>query len=213
MSLDFAPGPAFQFSVLCLDSITDAVRNALPVQRATFPKQWMTPAAPELPVAARQLQRGQHQPPTIPPPAGWPTAPQKQQGLPGSPKKAPREDVRHPKIKTLMDPYLARYNNYINLSAILTAANKQITDLPSLPNYCTPTGASFICWNTVLGRCFRGERCKYYKGHVQKNDLMDEFADAVNNCIGKGVLYYTEVPQGAGSPDGKRKATEGPNDV
>jgi hypothetical protein len=166
VSLDFAPGTAFQFSVLCLDSITDAVRNTLPVQRATFPKQWMTPAAPELPVAARPVQRGQHQPPTIPPPAGWPPAPQKQQGLPGSPKKALPEDFRHPKIKTLIDQYLARYNNYINLSTILTAANKWITDLPSLPNYCTPTGASFICWNTVLGRCFRGKRCKYYKGHV-----------------------------------------------
>jgi hypothetical protein len=213
MSSDFAPGTAFQFSVSCLDSITDAVRNALPVQRATFPKQWMTPAAPELPVAARQVQCGQHQPPTIPPPAGWPPAPQKQQGLPGSPNKAPPEDIHHPKIKTLMDPYLARYNNYINLLAILTAANKRVTDLPSLPNYCIPTGASFICWNTVLGRCFREKRCKYYKGHVQKNDLTDEFADAVNDCIGKGVLYYTEVPQGAGSPDGKRKATEGPNDV
>ena len=65
-----------------------------------------------------------------------------------------------------MDPYLARYNNYINLSAILTAENKRITDLPSLPNYCTPTGVSFICWNTVLRRCFRGKQCKYYKGHV-----------------------------------------------
>ncbi len=110
-----------------------------------------------------------------------------------------------------MDPYLARYNNYINLSAILTAANKRITDLPSLPNYCTPTGASCICWNTVLGRCFRGKQCKYYKDHIQKNDFTDEFADAVSNCISKGVLYYTELPQGSGSPQGKRKATEGPN--
>ncbi len=112
-----------------------------------------------------------------------------------------------------MDPYLARYNNYINLSAILTTVNRRITNLPSLPNYCTPTGASFICWNTVLGWCFRGKRCKYYKDHVQKNDLTDEFADAMNDCIGKGVLYYTEALQGAGSPNRKRKATEGPNDV
>ena len=112
-----------------------------------------------------------------------------------------------------MDPYLERYNNYINLSTILTAANKRITDLPSLPNYRNPTGASIICWNTVLGRCFRGKQYKYYKGHVQKNDLMDEFAKAVSDCIGKGVLYYIEVPQGAGSPDGKRKAAESPDDM
>jgi hypothetical protein len=37
VSTDFMPGTPFQFSVSCLDSITDAVRNALPVQRATFP--------------------------------------------------------------------------------------------------------------------------------------------------------------------------------
>jgi hypothetical protein len=45
VALDFAPGTTFQFSVLCLK--TDAVRNALPIQRAKFPKQWTTPAFPE----------------------------------------------------------------------------------------------------------------------------------------------------------------------
>ncbi len=213
VSSDFTPGMAFQLLVSCLDSITDSVHNALPVQRATFPKQWTTPVAQELPPAGRQMQHGQHQVPMIPPPAGWSTSPKNQQGQQGSPKKAPLEDVRHPTIRLLMDPYLARYNNYINLSAILTAANKRMTDLLSLPNYCTPTGASCICWYTVLGQCFRGKRCKYYKGHVKKNDFTEEFANAVSNCISKGVLYYTELPQGAGSPDGKRKASEGPDDA
>jgi hypothetical protein len=202
VALDFAPGTTYQFSVSCLDLITDAVRNALPVQRATFPKQWITPVVQEVPMAGRQMQRGQNQMPTIPLPAGWPTNPPQQQGQQGSPK-APPEDVRHPKIQLLMDPYLARYNNYINLSAILTAANKQMVDLPSLPNYCTPTGASLICWNTVLGRCFRGCKCKYYKGHVCKGDLTEEFADVISNCISKGLLYYTELPKGASSLDGK----------
>ena len=40
------------------------------------------------------------------------------------PRKSPPEDIRHPKIKAMMDPYLAKYNNYINLSKILTASNK-----------------------------------------------------------------------------------------
>jgi hypothetical protein len=61
VSSDFTPGMAFQFSVSCLDSIMDAVRNALPVQRATFPKQWKTLVAQELPPAGRQMQRGKHQ--------------------------------------------------------------------------------------------------------------------------------------------------------
>jgi hypothetical protein len=103
-----------------------------------------------------------------------------------------------------MDPYLLKYNNYINLGEILSASNKRITDLPGLQGYTTPTGSSCICWNSVLGRCFRGRRCRYSKGHVQKADMTDKFAEAVADCIGKGVLYYTDLPQG-GSPDGKRK--------
>ncbi len=43
--------------------------------------------------------------------------------------------------------------------------------------------------------------------------MTDKFAEAVAECIGKGVLHYTEMPQGGGLPDGKRKATEGPNNA
>ena len=206
VSTDFTPGTPFQFSVSFLDSITDAVRNAQPVQRATFPKQWTTQIIPEPPAAARQTQRPTSaQVPSVPPPAGWGPAPQRQQGgQQGSPRRPPPEDIRHPKIKALMDPYLLKYNNYINLGEILSASNKRITDLPGLQGYTTPTGSSCICWNSVLGRCFRGRRCRYSKGHVQKADMTDKFAEAVADCIGKGVLYYTDLPQG-GSPDAKRK--------
>jgi hypothetical protein len=31
-----------------------------------------------------------------------------------------------------MDPYLKGYNNYVNLSDILTASGKRMTDLPTL---------------------------------------------------------------------------------
>ncbi len=110
-----------------------------------------------------------------------------------------------------MDPYLAKYNNYINLSEILTASSKGITDLPTLPSYTTPTGSLGICWNTVLGRCFKGKQSRYNKGHVQKADMLDEFANAVTDCIGKGVLYYTDLPQG-GSHDKKGSAPDGPAD-
>jgi hypothetical protein len=62
-----------------------------------------------------------------------------------------REDTRHPKIKLLMDPYLKRYNYFVGLSDILMACGKRMTDLPTIPNYCHPTGESFLCWNSVLG--------------------------------------------------------------
>ena len=213
VSTDFAPGTQFQFSVSCLDSITDAVRNALPVQRATFPKQWTTQVIQEVPAGAKQPPRpGTAQMPTVPPPAGWGASPQRQQGgQQGSPRKAPPEDIRHQKIKAMMDPYLAKYNNYINISEILTASNKRFSDLPTLPNYTTPTGSSGICWNTILGRCFKGKRCRYNRGHVRKADVTDEFAEAVTECIGKGVLYYINLPQG-GSPDKKRGAPDAPAD-
>ncbi len=46
-----------------------------------------------------------------------------------------REDIRHQKICLLIDPYLAWYNNKIDLLAILNASRKRIGDLLSLPQY------------------------------------------------------------------------------
>jgi hypothetical protein len=109
-----------------------------------------------------------------------------------------------------MDPYLKKYNNYVNLSDILTASGKRMTDLPNLPKFCHPTGQPFLCWNSaVLEKCFRGSRCKYSWGHIKKGDTTDEFTNAVTDCIVKGVLYYTNLPTGAGSPNNKRKGAGG----
>jgi hypothetical protein len=105
-----------------------------------------------------------------------------------------------------MDPYLKRYNNYVNLSEILTSSGKRMTDLPTLPQYCSAKGDSFICWNSVLGTCFQGRRCRYAKGHVKQGEATDAFADAALDCVSKGVLYYTNLPPGSlDSPRNKRK--------
>ncbi len=40
---DFMPGARVDFSASLLESITDVVRNALLIQRATFPREWITP--------------------------------------------------------------------------------------------------------------------------------------------------------------------------
>ncbi len=100
-----------------------------------------------------------------------------------------------------MDPYLKRHNNFVSLSDILTTCGKRLTDLPTLPQYCHPTGQSFLCWNSVLGECFHGARCNYSKGHAKKGDFTDAFADAVSNCISKGILHYVNLPEGEGSPE------------
>ncbi len=78
-----------------------------------------------------------------------------------------------------------------------------MTDLPSLPQYCHPTSQPFLCWNSVLGKCFRGAQCWYSKGHLKEGEAMDVFADAIFECISKGVLYYTDLPAGANSPRNK----------
>ncbi len=40
---DFMPGARVNFLVSLLGSITNVVRNALPIQRATFPREWIMP--------------------------------------------------------------------------------------------------------------------------------------------------------------------------
>ena len=109
----------------------------------------------------------------------------------------------------LMDPYLKRYNNYVNIPKILTASGKRMSDLPTLPQYCHPTGQSFLCWNSVLGRCFRGPRCRFARGHMKKGEFNEAFADSVTDVISKGVLHFINLPLGeggdSGSPRNKRK--------
>jgi hypothetical protein len=103
-----------------------------------------------------------------------------------------------------MDPYLRKYNNQIDLIRILNASGKRMMDLPTLDKYCTPTGTSYICWNSVLSKAYCNKRCTYARGHIIKGNMTDEFMDAVMDVISKGVLYYTNLLP-TGSPQNKRK--------
>jgi hypothetical protein len=87
-----------------------------------------------------------------------------------------------------------------------------MTDLPTLPKYCHPIGQSFLCWNSILGKCYCGPRCKFSRGHVKKGDPTDAFVDGVIDVISKGVLHNTNLPAGEGggsSPHNKRKGRRG----
>ncbi len=122
---DFALGSSYHFLTSHLESITDLVRNAIPIQQVMFPCKWVT-SQPTFAVPYNG-------PPQSKPPAQWTTpAPAPAPTMPMKPTQ-PKEDIRHPKIKFLMDPYLKRYNNFVNLSDILTACGKRLTDLPTLP--------------------------------------------------------------------------------
>jgi hypothetical protein len=108
--------------------------------------------------------------------------------------EAIKEDVCHPKLRTLMDPKLQWHNNFINLSEIITSSGKCMTDLPSLSQFCLPTGAPLICWNSLLGKYFRGSRCKNACGQLKKCDATDTIANLVSDVIMKWVLHYTSIP-------------------
>ncbi len=210
---DFAPGTTFTFSTCLLEGITDSVHNAILIQHAMFPREWMTPQ--KAPDATYGGPPYGGPPPAGPPPTWFPTLapPPTPPGGPKPPGRGAYKDTRHPKIKLLMDPYLKRYNNYINIPEILTASGKRMSDLPTLPKYCHPTGQSFLCWNGVLGRCFRRPRCRYARGHLKKGESTEAFADGVTDVIGKGVLHFTHLPAGEGgygsSPKNKHKGGGG----
>ncbi len=201
---DFAPGTSFTFSTCLLEGITDSVRNAKPIQRAMFPREWSTPfKSPE----ARYGGPPYGGLPPGPPPTWGPTPapPPTPLGGPTPPGRGGYKDTRHLKIKLPMDPYLKRYNNYVNIPEILTASGKRMSDLPTLPQYCHPTGQSFLCWNGVLGNCFRGPRCRFARGHLKKGESTEAFADSVTNVISKGVLHFINLPLGEGGDGGSPK--------
>jgi hypothetical protein len=65
---DFALGAQFHFSSSFLKGITDAVRNALVIQWTTFPREWLSPAAPEHTYGTIHTPA----PPSGLPPTHWP---------------------------------------------------------------------------------------------------------------------------------------------
>jgi hypothetical protein len=157
MASDFMPGTNFNFSLLFLDAITNKVWHGLAMKCTNFSMQWKTPST-QIETASpsnQQQQPCQHVVPNIPPPANWPTnPPTRAQGQPMAQKQASQEDIHHPKIRAFMELYLAKYNNYIDLSRILNASGKTMRDMPLLPQYCTPMSLPMICWNSFLGQCF-----------------------------------------------------------
>jgi hypothetical protein len=98
-------------------------------------------------------------------------------------------DARHPKIKALIDPLLAK-DNRIPVKAICQASRVQLYDMPGLQKYRDSTGRSTICWNSVLKGC-GWTKCPLRKvgGHVPREEITDGFANAICNKLGKGVLY------------------------
>ena len=102
-----------------------------------------------------------------------------------------------------MQGYLDRTGGRVHLTNILDAAGKRQTDLPTLPKYTHPTGRTFLCWSSVLGRCtWRDCRFRKEGGHLLPGNITDDFADRVIDVIGKGVMTGGHA---VGSPAKKQK--------
>ena len=184
---------AIMFPESLLDSILPDVRYANPIMRASFPKEWQP---------ARQVPAGGHAlataytagstgrvaawtPPTGRPPP-YPTA-----ASPGGRNPDQHwDDPRHHKIIAMMSPYIEKFGSNVYVGELLDAGGMRMTGLP------IPTGTrfassdgtkTFLCWNAVLGRCKFGKGCKFKRNHPGKNELSDEFAEAVVSTLQAAV--------------------------
>ena len=107
----------------------------------------------------------------------------------------------------MMADYVSAYGLRIPLTDILNKANKQITDLPTIPKYVA-NGRPFICWANILGCCTYAE-CQYKKGHISRSAITDSFADKVDTKLMPGVEVVVREKDLGGLP-GKGQKTDGP---
>ncbi len=102
---------------------------------------------------------------------------------------------------------MADYIAAIRLTKILDAANKRITDLPTIPVYMA-NGKPFVCWAHILGRC-TFVNCQFKQGHVPRADIPDSFADAVVEMLTPGVRQCVGGGKSTGGSHEKWLKTEG----
>ncbi len=172
LSQDLIPGVGWKdCPTALLNLILDKVMFAEPIMCPTFPIKWEYTMEP-LPATRHNKQRGgtpRFGDRTQPQGGGnqgegkggsYQQGNQYQQGRTGGnqyqqqgsgnpqPWTSPR-DARHPKIKALIDPLLAK-DNQISVKVICQACGVPMYNLPGLAKYCDSTSGSTICWNNVL---------------------------------------------------------------
>ena len=129
-------------------------------------------------------------------------APSVVSGITTGSTRAPRPPVTirtndiHPKIKTAMEPYIAK-NKGVWLSAILSFVNLTIEDLPKLG-----TNVGSICYNCILGHC-KMEQCQHE--HVHVRDITEEFVTELLSKLRSGITEFTAN----GVPPGTRRRRRG----
>jgi hypothetical protein len=227
--------PEMSFPQLYLIDILNKVRYAVPIQRASFPEEWQrrdqqmenkgqgrSPGGqgPREPCTGNYPHKGGYGDNAGGPARNnnygqWGFGGPPAQGMGDNPYGGQRDwragwnDVRHPKIKTMMGPYLERYNSRIHLAEVLNAAGKRQTNLPTMPKFCHVNGRPFLCWNSTLGRCMYC-KCKFLweGGHPGPNNITNNFAEKVCVVIGPGIQKRMQQGGGDGSPAKKVKTDQ-----
>jgi len=91
----------------------------------------------------------------------------------------------HHTIRKCMHQYHQKFRGRVMLTNILSAANTDISALPSL-NACMKNGKSNLCYLNVLGHCGRGDQCIF--GHPQAT-FPDKFPEGVCRVVSAGLDY------------------------
>ncbi len=110
----------------------------------------------------------------------------------------PWVDERHPKIVAMMADYVSTQGLRVQRTKILDAANKRITNLPTIPEYIA-NGRPFVCWAHMLGR-WNFPNCAFRKGHVPRDNIPDAFADEVVAMLTPGVRHCAHPRDNVKSP-------------
>ncbi len=107
----------------------------------------------------------------------------------------------------MMADYIAARGPWVWLTEILDAANKRITDLPTIPAYVA-NRQPFVCWAHILGRC-TFTNCQFKNGHVPCSAIPDTFAKEVVAMLTPGVNHCMGVGRDLGGLPGKWPKTKG----
>ncbi len=175
---------------MLLSLIMDKVMFAEVIHRLTFPREWEISTQPQQPGYMPKTDAKAPHNGNKPMHPGVGDRTQTNPGpQPGETKWIHPRKLRHSKIKALTDPVLAKVGNCFAIWDILRGGNVSINNLPRLPEYQDSSRRSKICWTNVLRGCmYKGCLFKPQGGYVARNDITDEFADAVCDKLGKGVM-------------------------
>lgn len=94
----------------------------------------------------------------------------------------------HPVLKRHLGEYHKAFKGSLMFGKILASANIRWEDLPTLPEFVDDKGKNMICFNHICGRCPFCP-CRLRKGHVPKDKIPDDWADALWRKIEPGIRY------------------------